>query len=161
MNKKKNGRNTYNNSPQYQSMNQRTTYNSETNKITNSTINKQKEDSDSKETSKYESLQIQNSKTYSTQEDSDGNKTTLIIFVIVIAVIYRFISWFFSGRCRQCGKLRAMKEIDEKDMGIVKSEYKKDQNGTRYMVYHHRILVLRKCKYCGHEDTKQKIEKSE
>lgn len=157
----KNGRNSYNNSPQLRSINQRATYNSETHKITNSTINNQKGDSDSKETSKYESLQIQNSKTYSTQENSDGNKTTLIIFVIVIAVIYSFISWFFSGRCRQCGKLRAMIEVDEKDLGIVKSEPKKDVNGVRYMVYHHRIQVLRRCKYCGHEDTKQRIEKNE
>lgn len=155
----KNGRNTYNNSPQPRSINQRATYNSETNKITNPTI--KKEDSDSKKTSKYESLQVQNSKTYSTQENSDGNKTPLIIFVIVIAVIYSFISWFFSGRCRKCGKLRAMIEVDEKDLGIVKSEPKKDVNGVRYMVYHHRIQVLRRCKYCGHEDTKQRIEKNE
>ena len=92
---------------------------------------------------------------------NDDGVVRLFIIIIVIIVVFNIIRWYFSGRCSNCGKLRAMKVIDEQYLGRAKAEHKKDTNGNYYTIYYNNIEVTRRCKYCGHEDCKRKVEKSQ
>lgn len=92
--------------------------------------------------------QIQNEEKTS-QKQMDGNAT---LIVLAVAIVCLFLKWRFSGRCRKCGKFRAMKEYDRDFLGTVKT--KQEKSGDSYRtVYVRRYKIYRQCKYCGYKDS--------
>ena len=59
--------------------------------------------------------QIQNEEKTS-QKQMDGNAT---LIVLAVAIVCLFLKWRFSGRCRKCGKFRAMNEYVSDFLGTV------------------------------------------
>ena len=83
------------------------------------------------------------------QKQMDGNAT---LIVLAVAIVCLFLKWRFSGRCRKCGKFRAMKEYDRDFLGTVKT--KQEKSGDSYRtVYVRRYKIYRQCKYCGYKDS--------
>ena len=102
---------------------------------------------ESKEGKKKENSQVQ--KKGKTSKE-DGNNPTLIILAVVIVCL--FLKWRFSGRCKKCGKFRAMKEYDRDFLGTVKT--KQEKSGDSYKtIYVRRYKIYRQCKYCGYKDS--------
>ncbi len=81
------------------------------------------------------------------QTSSDDNAFYLFIIIIVAIVA---LKWIFSGRCKKCGKLWAMRTIDEQYLGRSKTKIKKDNQGKPYQVHYNNIKVTRQCKHCGY-----------
>lgn len=93
-------------------------------------------------------------------DTSDADAVKIIVYFLLAVLLFRIIRWIFSGRCRKCGKFKSMREIDVEDLGIIKSERKKDnKDGAIYYIHHHRYGVTRRCKKCGYEDYITKIVK--
>ena len=53
-----------------------------------------------------------------------------------------------------------MQEIDEKFLGLAKTERVKRDNQI-YYVHHNRVQITRRCKYCGYMDYQNKIVKGD
>ena len=93
-------------------------------------------------------------------ENSDSGRGIVILLLFIGSIVYSIISWITSRRCPHCGKLRAMQEIDEKFLGLAKTERVKQDNQI-YYVHHNRVQITRRCKYCGYMDYQNKVVKGD
>ena len=93
-------------------------------------------------------------------ENSDSGWGIVILLLFIGSIVYSIISWIRSRRCPHCGKLRAMQEIDEKFLGVAKTERVKQDNQI-YYVHHNRVQITRRCKYCGYMDYQNKVIKGD
>ncbi len=119
----------------------------------------------SKEESKTQSINLSTptkNKNIETTEpakapQTDSNDTAVTIFIIIvvsiIAVPIMILKWIFSGRCKKCGKLRAMRTIDEQYLGRSKTKMEKDNQGKFYQVHYNNIKVIQRCRHCGYTTT--------
>ena len=82
--------------------------------------------------------------------NSDDNGFTILIIIVVIIMI---LKWIFSGRCKKCGKLWAMRTIDEQYLGRSKTKMEKDNQGNHYQVHYNNIRVVQRCQHCGYTTT--------
>ncbi len=91
-----------------------------------------------------------------TQTSNDDNTAFAIFIIIVVAIVaipIMILKWIFSGRCKKCGKLRAMHTIDEQYLGCSKTKMEKDDQGKLYQVHYNNIKVIQRCKHCGYTTT--------
>ncbi len=93
-------------------------------------------------------------------ENSDSGWGIVILLLFIGSIVYSIIHWITSRRCPHCGKLRAMQEIDEKFLGLAKTERVKRDNQI-YYVHHNRVQITRRCKYCGYMDYQNKVVKGD
>lgn len=90
-----------------------------------------------------------------TASSRDSNPpTTLIIIGVIICLFFLFLKHRYSGKCPHCKKYRAMVELDQAYLGRIKREKVNNE-----YIYHNKIQVHRKCRYCGYEDYITRIEK--
>lgn len=52
-----------------------------------------------------------------------------------------------------------MRVIDENYLGLMKSEWEKDNNGKSYLVHYNKIEVTKQCKYCGYKTREDVVRK--
>ena len=93
-------------------------------------------------------------------ENSDSGWGIVILQLFIGSIVYSIIRWITSRRCPHCGKLRAMQEIDEKFLGLAKTERVKRDNQI-YYAHHNRVQITRRCKYCGYMDYQNKVVKGD
>lgn len=86
-------------------------------------------------------------------ETDKGDETSgwILLSIGILYAIYKISRKIEWCRCPKCKKKWALKVIDEQDLGTIKKEEVKKQDGTHMWVYYHKIKVTRECKYCGYQ----------
>ena len=101
------------------------------------------------------------SDTTSNHSESEGN--SLITFLVITAIILTLILYIrhliHARDCSHCGKKHAMVDIDKQFMGTAYEKREQQSNGKYINVHHNKYKIVRKCRYCGHEDYKMTEEK--
>jgi len=93
-------------------------------------------------------------KTSPASSDDNAFSIFIIIVVAIVALPIMILKWIFSGRCKKCGKLWAMRTIDEQYLGRSKTKMEKDNQGKLYQVHYNNIKVIQQCKHCGYTTTR-------
>lgn len=97
---------------------------------------------------------------HASNEKTESENGESVVWIIIAIMTFSFIRWVYSKRCGKCGKFWAMKDLGgEHFLGTVKTVREKDANGNIYYAHHNKIRHIYRCKYCGHEEYRTKIEK--
>lgn len=93
-------------------------------------------------------------------DEAVENFCLILLSLFILWIVWRISKWVRFHKCSKCKRHRAMKEIDEEDMGVVKKKKVKYQDGSTEWIYR-KYKITRECKHCGHQDYYTKVRKED